>query len=315
VEHVKPGSAEVIKQGMERKFIYLINPISGTKNKEQILAAIRERTTKQGIPFEILPTNPTGDYNYLKEKIIADSITDIIICGGDGTVNQVSKALLGVDIAIGIIPLGSGNGLALAAKIDKNTHKALDIIFTGTASYIDAFTINDAFSCMLTGIGFDGLVAHNFAKQSKRGLATYIKETFRLFFGATPYQFEIIHAEGALKTAAYFICIANANQFGNNVTIAPKAVLNDGLLDIVVVKKMSKLMMLWSVMNQVRKGQLHEYRDNILHKKNILYFTSKQLLIRNFSLAPMHIDGEPVETAKELNITIIPNAFKLIRPS
>src|ERR1700747_2631013 len=102
---------------MERKFIYLINPISGTKNKEGILSIICKRTEQHTIPFEILPTNPAGDYSYLKEKIVQEKITGIIYCGGDGTVSQVAQSLMGVDVTLGIIPLGSGNGLALAAKI------------------------------------------------------------------------------------------------------------------------------------------------------------------------------------------------------
>jgi diacylglycerol kinase (ATP) len=299
---------------MERKLIYLINPISGTKNKERILSIIRERTEQYNITYEILPTNPAGDYSYLKEKIEQEKITDIIICGGDGTVNQVARALLGVDVTLGIVPLGSGNGLALAAKISPKAEKALDIIFNGQTGFVDAFYLNAAFSCVLSGIGFDALVAHQFAQQTKRGLITYIKETFKVFCNAAPYSFEINYEGGPLKTEAYFICIANANQFGNNVTIAPKAVLNDGLLDIVVVKKMNKLKMLWAVMNQIRKGELHEYRDNILKKKNILYFRSSRLTIDNPSLAPLHIDGEPVNTSKHLTIEIIPNAFKLIQP-
>ncbi|MEI9935317.1 MAG: diacylglycerol kinase family protein [Ferruginibacter sp.] len=103
-------------------------------------------------------------------------ITDIVICGGDGTVNKIAASLSGIEINIGIIPVGSGNGLAFAAKIPVNVNKALDIIFAGNASYIDACSINGSFSCVLSGLGFDALVAHDFAKQNKRGLTTYVKK-------------------------------------------------------------------------------------------------------------------------------------------
>ena len=102
---------------MARKLIYFINPISGTKSKAPLLKKIRERTAEQNLPFEILHTNAAADYQYLIEKIESEKITDVIVCGGDGTVNQIIFALIGIDINIGIIPMGSGNGLALAAKI------------------------------------------------------------------------------------------------------------------------------------------------------------------------------------------------------
>jgi diacylglycerol kinase (ATP) len=176
---------------MQRRFIYFINPISGTKNKESVLATIKQKTTAQNIPFEILHTNAAGDYNYLQQKIIDEKITDVIICGGDGTVNQVANYLQKIDVNVGIVPLGSGNGLALAAKISKNTSKALDIIFAGKSDWIDAFYLNKKFSCMLCGFGFDAQVAHDFAKQSKRGLATYVKQSIKNFMVAKPYPFTI----------------------------------------------------------------------------------------------------------------------------
>ena len=134
---------------MNRNLIYFINPISGTKNKDVLLKLIDDRTRKENIPYQILHTNASGDYFFLLEKISAEKITDIIICGGDGTINQVAAALINVDVNIGIIPMGSGNGLALAAGISRKTNKALDIIFKGKASYIDGFYINSSFSCML----------------------------------------------------------------------------------------------------------------------------------------------------------------------
>ena len=114
---------------MNRKFIYFINPISGTGGKTLLLKKIKERTLQQNIPFEIMHTNAAANYNFLKEKIAVEKITDIIVCGGDGTVNQLANTLQGQEINIGIVPMGSGNGLAYAAKIPKKTDRALDIIF------------------------------------------------------------------------------------------------------------------------------------------------------------------------------------------
>jgi len=299
---------------MSRKIIYFINPISGTHSKENLIKKIEERTALQNIPFEILPTNAEGNYFFLKEKISNENITDIVICGGDGTISQIAATLLDEDIKIGIIPMGSGNGLALAAKIPKQIDKALDVIFTGKASYIDSFYINATFSCMLCGLGFDAQVAHEFAKQSKRGLPTYIKQTILNFINVRPWNFEIINKGKSFAAAAYFISIANSNQFGNQFTIAPKASLKDGLLDIIVVKKMSKLRFIWAVLQQVRNGKINDHDEKKFHEKNVLYFQTNKLIIHNLDAAPLHIDGDPSHTSKKFVIEIIPDAFKLIQP-
>ena len=300
---------------MHRKLIYLINPISGTGTKGLLLEIIKNKTAEKNIPFEILHTNAEGDYGFLKEKIAAENITDVIVCGGDGTVNQVAKALLSVAVNIGIIPMGSGNGLAFAAKIPKRIHKALECVFAGNAVYIDSFYINRKFSCMLCGLGFDAQVAHDFAKQKKRGLATYIKQSIKNFFKARHYNFEIILDGKSINSEAFFISVANSNQFGNNFTIAPQASLHDGLLDIVVVNKMSKLRLIWTILKQIRSGQVRMYEDKKYHRNDIHYFQTKKLTIKNLQLAPLHIDGDPAETDAAFEIEIIENAFKLLIPA
>lgn len=300
---------------MSRKFIYFINPISGTGNKDILLDIIKNKTTEKKIPFEILHTNAAAEYGFLKEKIATEKITDIIVCGGDGTVNQIANALMGTPVNIGIIPMGSGNGLAFAAKIPRRIHKALENIFAGNAVYIDSFYINKKFSCMLCGLGFDAQVAHDFAKQKKRGLINYIKLSTINFFKARHYDFEIIMNGRSIYCEAFFLSIANSNQFGNNFTIAPQASLHDGLLDIVVVNKMSKLRMVWTILKQITNGQVRLYEDKKYHRNNIHYFQAKKIIIKNLQLAPLHIDGDPAETAPVFEIEIIENAFKLLIPA
>ncbi len=299
---------------MNRKFVYFINPISGTGGKVLLLETIKKKTTEKAIPFEILHTNAAGDYVYLIEKIAAEKITDVIVCGGDGTVNQVANALQGIAVNIGIIPMGSGNGLAFAAKIPKRINRALEIIFNGKSEYVDGFYINKKFSCMLCGLGFDAQVAHDFAKQQKRGLSTYVKQSTKNFFSARPYPFEIEMDGTVIHTEAFFISIANSNQFGNNFTIAPQASLHDGLLDIVVVNKMSKLRMIWTVLKQIRNGQVRMYEDKKYHRNDIHYFQAKKLRIKNQQEAPLHIDGDPASTSLLFEIEIIEKAFRLLMP-
>jgi diacylglycerol kinase (ATP) len=295
---------------MQRKIIYLINPISGTKGKTSLKALIEQETSKRQIPFEILPTAANGDYDFVKQKIATEQVTDVVICGGDGTVNQVVKGLASTDVQFGIIPMGSGNGLALAAGIPRASAKALEIVFTGKAILTDGFMVNEHFACMLCGLGFDAQVAHEFADQPKRGLGTYASLTTRHFFNAKPYPFRVNANKLEFSTEAFFLSIANSNQFGNNFTIAPKAILSDGLLDVVIVKKIAKPLLLLTVLRQVLAGRIRRLENSM--SSPVIYFQTDELFISNPAEAPIHIDGEPWECQRQLHIKVLPQYFKLI---
>jgi len=298
---------------MKRRILFFINPISGTRKKTGLEEKLLEKTKAAGFYAEIAYTNAEANYTYLPEKITKEKITDVVVCGGDGSVNLLGEYLLGLNINIGIIPMGSGNGLAFTALIPKNIDRALAIIFKGEAKWVDAFRINDTFSVMLCGLGLDAQVAADFAAKGQRGLTNYIKQSALNFIKAKPFPFEISIHEKVLNTKAYFISIANSNQFGNNFTIAPQASLNDGLLDIVVVKKMNKLKMIWSVIMQVRTGKVSKYEDDD-DKGDVLYFQADKFEIKNPGMAPLHIDGEAVETSEVFKFKIIPNALRLLQP-
>ena len=209
--------------------------------------------------------------------------------------------------------MGSGNGLALAAKISKAPHEALDIIFAGNAQAVDGFRVNNQFACMLCGLGFDAAIAHQFADHGKRGLATYARLTTKNFFTAKPYSFLVEANNLKFAAEAYFISIANANQFGNNFTIAPQAKLSDGLLDVVIVKKTLKPMLLLNVLQQVLVGKIKRIENSL--NAPVIYFQTEEIKIINPGNAPLHIDGEPKESLAELDIKILPRYFNLIQPS
>lgn len=296
---------------MKRRMIFLLNPIAGNGNRSKLRTLIEKKLAGSAVDFEIQSTCPEGNYDAIRTKIIQEGITDIVIAGGDGTVSSVVHSLRDTGVAFGLIPCGSGNGLAFCAGISKNPRKAIELLFTGIPVPTDAFIINDHFSCMLSGLGFDAQVAHDFAKQPRRGLLTYIKQTYANFIKARPYCFEISVNNVSLSTEAFFISIANSNQFGNRFTIAPKASLNDGLLDIVIVQKMTKPRMLLAVLHQIRMGKV---KEALYKKKGILYYQTPGLHIKNPGAAPLHIDGDPKPSASSFEIGIIPGAFRLIRP-
>ncbi len=298
---------------MAQRIIYIINPIAGTRTKKDLQQFIQEKTREKKIPFHIFPSVASGDYSFLQSIIREERITDVVIAGGDGTVSQVVSSLMKEEVNFGIIPCGSGNGLALAAKISKQPAKALDNIFNGKASAIDGFYVNKQFACMLCGIGFDAKVAHEFAQQPKRGLKTYASLVSKNFFSISPYQFTVESNGLEFSTEAFFISIANSNQFGNNFTIAPKALLSDGFLDIVIVKKAAKPVLLYNLIKQIFAGKLQTVETSL--DLPVIYFQTKKIVIKNIGNAPLHIDGDPAETPEELRIEIRKKCFRLIQPA
>jgi YegS/Rv2252/BmrU family lipid kinase len=298
-----------------RHILYIINPISGTRNKASLRQLVEQRTSSAGIPFTIVPSAADSDYSSLDETLASGTVTDIVIAGGDGTINGAIFSLKKWGIPFGIIPCGSGNGLAFSAGIPKAPDRALDLIFSGVYQATDGFLVNDRFACMLVGLGFDAQVAHDFANDPKRGLSTYIRKTVSHFFTAKAYPFTLAINGKKLQTEAFFISVANSNQFGNNFTIAPKALLTDGLLDIVIVTKQSKLSLFVHTLRQVTGFNNLAEQDLPNHSGSVIYFQTDKLIINNPLAAPMHIDGDPVETAKRIDIKVLPHCFKLIVPA
>lgn len=297
-----------------RNFLFFVNPISGTGSKDHLKSIIESTMKVNNLRFTIVPTVANGNYNFLADKIKKEQISDVVICGGDGSINQIGSFLKGNPVRIGIIPMGSGNGLAFCAGIPKNIKKALQVILAGNTNIIDAFTINEHFSCMLSGLGFDAHIAHEFAKASPRGLKTYTRLAISNWILAKWYPFTIIFQNQELLCNAYFISIANANQFGNRMRIAPEASLTDGMLDIIIVNRKNRVVLLAKIFKQMIAGKPVTIKEVIEHKKSISYFRASSLIIKNETLAPLHIDGEPIQTSAEFTIQVIPSALTLIMP-
>ena len=299
---------------MQRRFLYIINPISGTGNKGSIKEVIEEETRKAGFEFYIYPSVASADYSFLQPVIHERNITDIVVAGGDGTINQVVNAFRNFDVQFGIIPSGSGNGLAFSAGIPKAAAKALKIIFKGKSQPTDAFSINNQFACMLCGLGLDAQVAHDFADAPKRGLLTYVKKTIANFLTAPAYRFTLNSKGKEISTDAFFISIANSNQFGNNFTIAPKASLTDNLLDVVIMTKQTKMGVLFNTVKQISGYNQIKSFEMVNEHSGLIYFQTDEIKISNTDSAPMHIDGDPVESVKKIHVKVLNDAFRLIYP-
>lgn len=295
----------------QRKFLVFINPISGNNDKNKLKKIVCQCIEDIQIPYEILTTIANGNYNFLAEKITSENISDIIICGGDGTIGYIVKHILTIKVAIGIVPMGSGNGLAFTAGIPRSPKLAMQIIINNKPKYVDAFWVNKIFACHNFGVGFDATVAHQFANSTKRGPLSYIKLTAKNFFSAKPYNFLLTTNNETLTVKAFFVAVLNSNQFGNSLTIAPKASLHDGLLDVVIVKKDNKLSLFVKLLMQLKNGKVAHVND---YKKTIQYLQTELISLTNPANAPLHVDGEPVATQKNITISIQKRAYLLHQP-
>jgi diacylglycerol kinase family enzyme len=203
--------------------------------------------------------------------------------------------------------------LAFSAGIPKDPVKALHIIFNAKSKLTDAFFINNQFACMLCGLGLDAQVAHDFADAPKRGLSMYVRKTIQNFFSAKAYPFVLTAGGKRIKTEAFFISIANSNQFGNHFTIAPKASLTDGLLDIVIMTKQNKLSVLFQTLKQVSGFNKVKKVEIVDEKASLIYFQTDALSVVNIDGAPMHIDGDPVESMRQLEVKLLHDCFRLVQ--
>lgn len=272
-------------------FIY--NPNAGSKSPKQRGKII---TLLNSVPNSmLLVTSKPLEAIALAQTAINNKAEKIIAVGGDGTINEVATTLIGSNIPLGIIPIGSGNGLARHLNIPLTPVKALQKALQNNNSLIDVGFINERPFFCTAGIGFDAEVAHQFAKQNKRGLINYIKATIITLFRYKPISTNI---EG-INQQLFSLTIANANQFGNNAFISPLSNIQDGNIEIVKILPLNY----WNAM----VVGIKLFLKKISNSKNIQVQTITNTIIEYQTGMPMHLDGEAIFTeAAKLNISIRP---------
>jgi diacylglycerol kinase (ATP) len=298
-----------------RRIAFLINPISGTSAKEGLEQMLTGICSNEGLTYQVFYTARTTTADLLKMQLHDFGATDLVVCGGDGTVNLAASAVFQTGIHLGIIPVGSGNGLARTASIPLNPAKAFEVVLKGKLQPTDGFEVNGTFACMLSGIGLDAEVAERFSHSHRRGLITYTTQALIQFFKTQPVQFEVEIDGFRFFTDAFFISVANSNQFGNNVTIAPLASLSDGLLDVIIVQKMPKATLPFALLGQLRHNHHMKNWAEKIGKHCILYFQTPAITIGNPKHAPIHIDGDPYPAGDKVHYKIMPKAFDLWVPA
>ncbi|MEA3494830.1 MAG: diacylglycerol kinase family protein [Bacteroidota bacterium] len=278
------------------KILFIVNPVSGRKKKENLHKIIKEELSSD-TEFKIVEwESPMQNIcDLIKNNIDAD--TNIIVAvGGDGTINKVANYVYKTDKTLAIIPLGSGNGFARFLNIPINLRKSIRLLENGISIKIDTVTINNKLFISTAGIGFDAFISKKFEECSKRGLFTYIKETVihLLAYKENTYNLTIDNKE--LTTKAFLITFANAGQYGGNAEIAPKAKINDGELDIVIMKKPPLLNIIPTAIRLYLKNIHKSPFVKVIKGKNISLTTDKKLDI--------HFDGENMGEFDKLKIEI-----------
>ncbi len=223
--------------GIETKMCFIVNPNAGARKNNLIISEIKKWCIKNQIAFDLYVTEYKKHAVLIAKEACFKDYTVIVAVGGDGTVNEVVSGMIDSRITLGIIPCGSGNGLARHIGITMNINKALEKLQNGTARPIDIMNINDQYSVNISGIGFDALVAYKFSLMMKRGLKNYIKSTFVEFKNSKEISLTIKENENYKSINTWILSICNSSQYGNNFHIANLASCNDGLIDFVFIKK------------------------------------------------------------------------------
>jgi YegS/Rv2252/BmrU family lipid kinase len=288
---------------MVKKIAFVINPNAGVKKKLDIAEFVKKNLSQSHSPEFIIWENK-DDFDTVRQKIKSGNYDTVVACGGDGTVNQVAAVLAHTKMALGILPLGSGNGLARSNGIPMNLIKALQVIERRGIRQIDGGRINEFPFFCTAGIGFDAHIANEFAMSTKRGFITYFNKTIKAFFGYKPFHYNILVDGKRIETKAFLITVANSGQWGNDVYIAPKAELNDGWLDVSVLKP-------FSIISLPIIG-LKLFSKKIHTSVKLISDKGKQIEIEFDGELPVHYDGEPVFVKNKLIIRIMPLALNVV---
>jgi len=292
-----------------KKYVFIVNPISGTHDKKKIIDLIPHYYNEE--EYEITYTEYAGHATEIAKHAANEGAMVAVAIGGDGTVNEVGKGLIHTETALGIIPCGSGNGLARHLGIPMKAEAAIKALSQGEIIQADYGLINSHPFFCTAGVGFDAEVSHTFSKAGKRGLPTYVKTTIQL--GAT-YKGEEMDVEfddgEVLKDQRFWLITAgNASQYGNDFFITPEASLCDGVLDVNMWFNFNK------AYSPLVAFKLHDRK--IQKDRHVRIKKCKKVIIHRKSAGAVHWDGDPSWCEKDITIEIVDGGIKMVagRPS
>ncbi|MEX2234427.1 MAG: YegS/Rv2252/BmrU family lipid kinase [Cyclobacteriaceae bacterium] len=288
-----------------KKVFFIVNKYSGSGYREDVEGLILSCCKENNIEGTIAYTHRPGHATTLAAEALSAGFQKVVAVGGDGTVNEVAQGLLHTHVAMGIIPKGSGNGLARHLGIPLKINLALKCLFTSQKITMDTFRINGKLSLNVSGIGFDGHIADLFGADTKRGLQGYTKHILNEFMNFPEFDARITYGEIQIKKMAFVIAIANSSQYGNNARIAPAASICDQLLDISILKKIPPY----------RLDFVYSFFSGTIDQS--AYCETLQVRDAEIQLnGPMafHVDGEPAGKAEHFFIEIVPASLNILAP-
>ncbi len=292
----------------KKKILFIVNPVSGTRRRVKLAEAVKKHINTRNFLPEVKETQYAGHAVQLSREAVSEGIDVVVAVGGDGTINEVASQIIGSDTVLGIIPQGSGNGLARHLGIPRTIPGAMRLINRQNVSEIDTASVNGIPFVSIAGIGFDALVAKLFAKGERRGFFSYAHLISTNYLYYKPKKYKIEFEDGTkLKTRALFISFANSNQFGYNTAIAPNALLRDGKLDVIVVQKPG-IFDLPLIANLLLLRAINKSRY-------VKSFRSGHFRISRKRNSVVNIDGEARKINKKLEVKVHPLSLKVIIPN
>ncbi len=290
----------------KKSLTFIINPISGITGAKRKENAINSWVDKSKFNYRIEYTQYAGHATEISAEEVRRGTDIIVAVGGDGSVNEIAKELINTDSVLGIVPAGSGNGLAHHLGIPISLKRAIEVINMGNTLKMDTGMVNNKVFVSLAGIGFDGLVAAKYAKTKIRGFLSYLKIATEEYPKYKPKKYTIEINGKTLKQRALFIIFANSNQFGYNAPIAPEASVSDGLLDVVISQKplMVEMPLIAGLM----------YWRKIDKTKYVEVIKSSEIVVSTKKKRWVNIDGEAIKMDKKIHIKVIPHSLNIIVP-
>jgi YegS/Rv2252/BmrU family lipid kinase len=287
-----------------------VNPISGKGKNSLDPAMVLRVFNPKTFKIEITETLKPSHAIELSLESIKKGVDIIVACGGDGTINEVAGCLIGTSVKLGIIKFGSGNGLATTLNIPKNSEDALRVIKQGITTKIDAGEINNHYFFSNSGIGFDANVINNYSNTKKRQLASYLKASLSTFFSKPPpLSIEIAINSELFSLKPFMVFVSNSNEMGYDISLTPKASIQDGMLDVIIVETLNKLEIIYfAFLLLIKKPQKF---------KKAHYFLTKNIEITNLLNGSVltQIDGESRQIdSNTLKISIKKEALSVIIP-
>ena len=291
---------------LKKRILFIVNPISGIHGKEFVLHLIDKYIDRTRYDYTVRKTEYAGHACQLACQA-AEEKTDIVVAiGGDGTINEIGRSLVHTDTAMGIIPCGSGNGLARHLHIPMEPRGAIETLNKGFIKEIDYGKIDQHPFFCTCGVGFDAFVSLKFADSGKRGLSTYLENTLHESLTYRPETYEIENELGTVRYKAFLIACANASQYGNNAYIAPQASLTDGMMDITILEPFTVL--------DVPTLAFQLFNKTIDQNSRIKTLKEKKITIHRHSAGVFHFDGDPMMGGKDLEVEVIHRGLKVIAP-